>query len=508
MKKLLAEEIRARCEAGKQFLSTFAETDRNFCRRLIDSRGEALLGHDGSNLTPQGNTVPQEVPEGLINWLGTNLRIKQYAVGINEPRFKVEHPDPLGAQIVEEDMKKRWRDYGWMDIARRTYLRATTSGMAFVFVRWHDDRPHIELVDSWHVIVDPSVTSNTWNRMRYCGRTIFMPLEEAVETYGRRYFEDTLKDGEEDALRPPVEITVYFDREEEVHLYRDEVLHRDKNLYGDLPLIIDKGDDNLLSTFYLGDVAQALGIQSQIDVMTQSLNNIARNGRSVTFVDASAVDESQQEQLQNGEEEGFIFVEGMTAKEAVYRLPAEPPSAAQLESLSMMMRGMDSVTGVTDYQRGTPTDSGRTATEAAIIGQQSGARGVANRKRFEALVDAMARWAVRLVALFGRVETDEDFEFWSACNNVEDISVVEASTSFRDPAFEQQSALQLLQLAVQVYPVMMQTGVQLKLEAFLDDALRAYHRQDVDRYRTVGPPMLPMGAGGEEGLPPEMAQAA
>ncbi|MFW1373580.1 hypothetical protein ACEV99_23065, partial [Vibrio parahaemolyticus] len=82
-------------------------------------------------------------------------------------------------------------------------------------------------------------------------------------------------------------------------------------------------------------------------------------------------DKAIAEALKKGKPQGFVPVEGEGA-EAIGFIPAEPISPALLETLKMVQQALDSVTGVSEYQRGVLSRGVKFATEAALLSQQAG----------------------------------------------------------------------------------------------------------------------------------------
>ena len=165
-------------------------------------------------------------------------------------------------------------------------------------------------------------------------------------------------------------------------------------------------------------------------------------------------------------------------------------SESLLEAWRLGQQGLDSVTGVTQYQRGVIANAAKFATEAAMLQNQSGSRGNQARIEFEQFLDMIAIRMCEITKWFApslMLDQDPaDQALLDALGKVQDISVIENSTSYKDPGIEMQSSLQLMN-AMGPY---IERGL-VNPVPLIQDVLRAFGKRDVTKYLIQSSPVQP-----------------
>ncbi|HEV2471655.1 MAG TPA: hypothetical protein VGS41_03255, partial [Chthonomonadales bacterium] len=381
-------------------------------------------------------------------------------------------------QIARQFLLVLWERRHWARLARAAYLKRCISGLGAIAYLW-DDRtgPVLEHVRTPDLAIDPHVTD--WTRLRWAARRIRLPREEARERYGELAAESGLPERSDfvEGGKSAVDLWIYWDADTEAVLSGNQVVSREKNLYRRVPLRFIQGDINPESEFPLGDYTLATGAQQLLTDLQDLINSQARHGGGIGWYRPEAFEKADQEALQSGHPQGFVGVTGMPGVEAVGYVPAEPINQAVLECLRMGQQGLDAITGVSEFQRGVVQQRVRFATEAALLANQSGARGTQARIEYEKFVEELARDVLWMSATFARPHDQDERILWSALSSVKDVSVLEQSTAFKDPAFEMQSSIQLLQ----VMAPYIQGGV-VNPRPLIQDVFRAFGKRDVDKY--------------------------
>lgn len=492
------ETIKSRIKAGQWMMQEFSLKDQRAIGRYLDPTG-LTIGNRSPMTTSETSAqaqgrLPLEGGEGQVPFLTINTLTKVANVAINDPDFDVECGEGAGPddeEITRQSLKDLWEKEQWAFEDQATELQASIAGMGFQVWGWGQEGPFFRQKDTWDLAIDPHTTKTTWHKMRHFAYRVRMPYADVKARYPSTYkraLTVIMDEGTVDYEQTACDIWIYFDSTTEAHLYGGNIeLYRDDNLYGAVPLLVLPGEVNPDSPFHMGDFDLATTLQEFLSGFMDALVDQAKNGGSITVYNEQAIDtEGSEDELLEGNDSpqlnAVIGITGVPPDEAIHRIPSEPINPALLEAFQVVRRGLDEATAIGEYERGVPLTSGRTATESAIISQQSSARKIATKATFERFVNAKVRILLKMLRDFGQTSTDEDFILWQALNKVTKVRVVESSTTFRDPAIEQQAAMQLLQLAITAFPVMAQTGTLLNLRAFTEDVLRAFQKRDVKRY--------------------------
>lgn len=508
-----ADMISGRVQAGQEFLEDFATKDRTNCWAYLDpNRFMPSVSEDETG----ANKMASE--EGEYNQIATNILVKVSSIAYQDPDFWVNCQQAQHSEIVKTYLRLLWRERQFARVLQLVLLKRYVSGLGICAYLW-DKTDHMvfENVHIWDFAVDPHVQD--WNKLRWCARRIYMPTLDAQARFGM----DVIGTGpmsEEIAPvasdwnstpqpRDSVELWVYHDEKTEAILYGGDVLERKENLYGRLPYVFLLGGLNPRSPLPLGDFDDCTGMHVMLTELMKLLFSQARNGGGVGWFNTGAIDKTTSDALMNGRPQGFIPIDGVPGNEAIGYTMCEPLSAALMPAIDMAMKGLDTIQGVSEYQRGVINQQVKFATEAALLSQQSGARGQANQHEWEIFVSQCAQICVELTIKFGgHAETVEEGMFLDALKAAKEIVVLERSTAYQDPNFEINKWTQIIQV---LGPMAQVCGLNLKIVA--EEFLKRMGVKNVDKYFTPATPAgmpMPGGAGappmmpGENSMPPGM----
>lgn len=511
-------EITARIKAGRNFMARFVANDRQACGKFRDPSNTDAYSLSDPDLDENAEgDVPEDMPVGLPNHLTVNILTKAAAITIGNPDFHVVADDEQAREVGRKFLRTVWREYDFSKPARFAFIKRCISAQGFVNYRWDTEKGACwHHVQSWDLAVDPNVTD--WQRLDWAAMRVKMSLRKAVEKYGKGAFdgiEDSGKPGSKDTKR--VEIWVYWDKETEAHVFGEKILNKDTvNHYGEVPIGVLEGDfDPNPTPFRLGDGQLAAGIAAGLSDLDENIFNTAKHGGPVNLYSNKLVDQATRNAISDGKQQGWIAVKDYPEK-GFLRIPAEDVGDATLQAKDNLQKSLDAITGVTALQRGIPDQEYKFATEAALAAQFSGARGNQARIEYEKFVNWMAWKTIQLTILFGGPQIDEETQqvvvtdeqqiLWEDLQKIEEVFVIEQTTTYKDPAFEQQNAMQVFELLMAQYPTMVQAfqmGTMTRLpniEKYVDDINRARGKFYVDEYWVTPPPMMPMlPPGGDPG---------
>jgi hypothetical protein len=523
----MPETIVGRISTGRRFIERgLGERERIACKRFLDgSEASAYLITDDDNFDGVG-VLPEAQEVGNVNYLAINILTKVAAVAIGDPDFHVDTgpDDPMMlqlqegqespelsrqdmAEIVRRFLRQLWETRGWARVFRKVLLKRALSGMGILAYLWHDeDGPLFETVRARDFACDPCVTD--WRALHWAARRIRMRHEDARARYPKLAdlvtspVSDIPNLDEPSPLsRDTVELWVYWDRFTEATCYGEQVLEQGPNLYGRVPLLILEGDIAPESELSLGDYDTASQLQEMLARLQAMINNQAENGGAIGWYNPGLLDDTSKNAFDSGRPQEFIATQG-DGHDVFGYIPGQPSDPMLMEAFILAQKGLDSATGVTEYQRGVINQSVKFATEAALLANQSGARGNQARIEFEQFVNFAARCLLQMVGAFApSMMADgapEDALLLQSLQAVQDIKVIEASTSYKDPSAEMQTNLQLLQAMMPF----IQTGL-VNPTPLIADVFRAFGKRDVHKYFQLPPSAQPGGPGGAAGgMPP------
>ena len=517
-----AETILARLPTGQRFIERgLGERQKNACKRFIDGSENATnLIYDDDNFDGVG-ILPSLLEVGNVNYLAINISTKNASIAIGDPDFHVDtgSDDPLlmqqnegqeqpnlskqdMAEVVRRFLKTLWEMKGWVRPFRKTLLMRSLCGMGLLAYLWHDeDGPLFEHFRAKDFACDPCVTD--WRNMRWAARRIRMPRAEARARYPK--IGDMVVAANTDIpnldepspmSRDTVELWVYWDKNTEATCYGSEVLEQGPNLYGRIPILVMEGDIAPESEFSLGDYDAAAGLQEMLARLQSMMNSQAENGGSIGWYIPALLDDMSKNAFENGRPQEFIAVQTEGSDMMGY-IPSQPSDPMLMEAFNLASKGMDAATGVNEYMRGVINQSAKFATEAAMLNNQSGARGNQARIEYEQFVNYAARCLLHMVMAFGPSMMQDgdpnDALLLESIGAVQDIKVIESSTAYKDPNQEMQTNLQLLQAMMPFIQAGMVNALPL-----IADVFRAFGKRDVQKYLNLQPQTAPGQASGAQ----------
>lgn len=507
MKPISDNDIIGRVKLGcpdSGYMRTFAELDRRLSGQFRDPGGDGLLVEDDDG-DSSVEVLKDTAISGISTQLQTNIYTKIAAIAINDPDWHIvlqEGAPTEYADILRVFLREMWRKRGWKRVFQKALMKRYTSGLGIVCCWWDaEEGARFDVVHAWDFSCDPR--SGCFQDIPWAARRLRMTVREAIEWFGRKHFSDYSPEKLDDARIP---LWVYWDDNTEAVIFKDQVIRRSDNLYGRLPFLFLLGDlEPGGAAFPVGDMQLAAGHSKELEDLTAMVSNIARNGRAINMIVEGMLSKSFEETLANGIETGWVPLKDFP-KDAYIRVPAEDMSPALLEAINMTRRELDSITGVTQFQRGVIDTNVRFATEAAMLGQQSGSRAVAARVEYETFLEQASERVLQMLRDFGGptydesgnlLMTEEEQILWEASMSWQEIQVVEGSSLYKDQAQDQQQSMQLLNLMLQTLPVCVQLGLPYpNITRFIQDVLRSFGKRNMNDYFITPEPVSPADASG------------
>jgi hypothetical protein len=270
--------------------------------------------------------------------------------------------------------------------------------------------------------------------------------------------------------------------------------------------------------FYpVGDVAQIESLQLELNETRTQMFNYRKKFRRAWLYARDRFDDDGIKALESDRDNVMIPAQGDSdPSTAIAPVPAVMTPPEMFDQSAMIANDIDRVSGVSDYQRGSPQQQiKRTATEAAMIQDASNSRAQDRLAKVEGVLSEIAERIVGLMQQFttgdqvARVVTmpvrawvnfDKD-----RVKGKFDFEVQGGSTEPRNETFRRQSALQI----VDSMTPFMQAGV-INMPALAQELLqKGFGVKDAGRFIQQPPPPAPP-PGGPEGAapPPGMEQGA
>ncbi len=415
-------------------------------------------------------------------------------------------------------------------------------------IQWDEDRPFIERVSIFDMFVDPDARHP--KEMRWIAQRTWRPVQD-VQVDSRyspsarkrvsgsswsRWDNDSsdARDGSEKPNQGAMrfaEIIEFYD----LKRYKVCTFATSTDDGGDDPVYLIKPTTmpyafghpfvmlrnyEIPDHFYpLGDVAQIESLQLELnETRTQMFNYRKKFRRAWTYA-KDRFDQHGIEAMQSERDNVFIPVQGDSdPSTAMSPVPAVVTPAEFFDQSAMISSDLDRVSGVSDYQRGSPQQAiRRTATEAAMIQDAANARAQDRLAKVELVLSEIAERIVGLMQQYttgdqvarivtmpvkGWVNFDKDRiagEF--------DFEVQGGSTEPRNETFRRQSALQIVDASMPF----IEAGV-VNMPALYQELLaKGFGIKDAGRFvQQPPPPPPPEGAdqslqqlgGPPPGMPP------
>lgn len=506
-----AAEFVERLRQGRDFMGGLARKHELASRRYVDPTGETNLDITGGPVD-----LPQEV-----NTMAINVRQKIASVSIQAPDFVVNASDTDNALIVRELLRHDWAKGEWNRVLAKATLDRFLCGHGFVTYLYDPVEQFVlEHIDVRDVICDPNTIDATWNRMVWGGRTIHMPMSDAVARYGSMA-EASAQSADVSAvrdqygrgrvtLRPDiVDVHVLWDDEEEVEIIGERIVRRSPNYYGRVPIIVTRGNPHPVGPFSTGDYDEAFGTAETLRGLTNVLQEHARHKGGYAWVRPDLVGEDVRDAVLDNSHVGVVPISGAGGDEVFGYTRVAEISPALLEGIRLVSAGLDADQAVSQFSRGAVSRPSGLATEAALEVSAGGARAALARAEYEHVANMVAGAWLNVRRAFaldprGGSPEEHDIEIFEAMLDTDEIRIIEESSAWRDPSQDQASAIALFDAVLRAIPVLgnlTAMGYQAPmpdLQMYLNDLLRAFRRKDVDKYWMPLPSVqgMPGDAGG------------
>lgn len=533
------DEVVARIKACTTFMQKFVDIDRTRCRNFLDPSVVPFMQNSGTDESVTNILMPDiqvDVPIGQTNLLTASILVKLAVIAINRPDWHVtaqkqeegQDGQPTGRMVSDPESAMIWRQYMRDDWDRKNnqrtammaLLKRYVSGLGCVAWGWDDAGPFFEHVQTWDYGVDPFVTD--WQDVKYGRRRIRMSLTTAVERYPNGPFKEMIGVRDSGKMNDVqiVEVEIYWDKDTESHIYDNKRIYhtsiegnkdKDANLYSRVPLLFLEGDQHPgRSPFPIGDSVLAAGAQAEISDLTQSISNTAKAGTGFLLFDTAGdqINKAVTDAMEKGEQQQMIGVKGLdTNNLPVHRIAGEELRPAVLQAKQEARDDLMSLIGISSMDMGLFNDRPQFATQVAATVQKGGARQNQAKAEYETFLNRWGKITLWLFKEFGGPHRTEDGEIvgsmelqtlHDAAKNVTDISIIESSTSYKDPSMQQQQSMQLVQLLSSIYPMLVNLatmGLMTKLpsmEKALDRLFRSFDISETDQmWQDYQPPQQP-----------------
>jgi hypothetical protein len=339
-----------------------------------------------------------------------------------------------------------------------------------------EDRPFIERISPFDMLVDPEATS--LEDANWIAQRIVRPIEEVRND--KRYKQgirskltadsavrsDWLNDDERKKMDSDIDrITVweFYD-----------------NKAGIVAVFADGGDDFLIDPrpmpygfgqpfefianyevpddFYpLGDLEMIEDAQQELNkTRSQMMNHRKKYARKYLFR-ASALSPDGRAGLESNEDNVMVEVvdDNLPLSDVVIPFPIVPMSGDLYQYSDITEGDMDKISGVNEYARGAAPETRRTATEASIIQDAANARAADKLAVIEVAIGRIARKVLQLAQQFmtkeqvARVVGAEGQQFWVPFSFKDirgefDFSVEGGSTQPQNDTFRRQQAVAMM----------------------------------------------------------------
>jgi hypothetical protein len=439
-------------------------------------------------------------------------------------------------------------------------------------LQWDEDRPFIERISIFDMFVDPDARHP--KEMRWIAQRTWRPVQDVQ--VDSRYLPAARKkvsgsswsrwdhnngDARDSSDKPSqgsirfCEVIEFYDlKRYKVSTFCPTTDDQDEPVYLIKPVkmpyafghpFVMLRNYEIPDHFYpIGDVAQIESLQLELNETRTAMFNYRKKFRRAWVYARDRFDTDGVEALESDRDNVMIPVQGdQDPSDSIAPVPVVITPPEFFDQSAMISNDLDRVSGVSDYQRGSPQQQiRRTATEAAMIQDAANARAQDRLAKVELVLSEIAERVVGLMQQYttgqqvarivtmpvkGWVNFDKDRiagEF--------DFEVQGGSTEPRNETFRRQSALQIVDASMPF----MEAGV-VNMPALYQELLsKGFGIKDAGRFVSApppppppegaeqslqqlggpppqgpppqGPPPMPPGPPpGMEGMPPEMMAA-
>ena len=470
------------------------------------------LGLPEDSVGPGPHPRAREVVAGEVNWPAINLRTKIAGAVSTGPSWNLAGlPDEVKS-IVQSRLSDYCREEEWVYAMHKALLYQGIGAIGYIAYSWSNGRFRIDPVGWGRIVLDPDMDDMDWLHPAFMGRIVSMSRAAAAARYGdvinERISGDSRNDpsgivtvgdvagvnsvpmtGERPELQrgvtDRVNIVMYYDEDTEAEILwsgdtgadldggprkgHGRILAIRKNPYGKIPIIVLRMDPDPEFAVSNGDFDYISGAWKMQRTLMDMVAAQAKNGGGVAWIDGAAISPEDAAAYMNGTLMKPILLTGIPGEKAVGFTANMAVNENVLQSMAMMSQGVDSAMSVTQYDRGVPTGTHKSATEAQLLASRSTARGKlyvamvenAFRKIGAAWVDCNRKWS-------------KDGDLTMALRQVTGVSVAPGSTVFNSPEMERAEASQLLQSLLPMQAALTAEGRPIDIEFFANHLMRAY----------------------------------
>jgi hypothetical protein len=207
----------------------------------------------------------------------------------------------------------------------------------------------------------------------------------------------------------------------------------------------------------MGELEALEGLQHELNYTRTSMLNDAKAQRRRWLYRADALGESARNALTSDEDNIGIPIEGQDPLDSVIaQMPSNTVNAEMYQNNDVIMGDINTVTAISEYQRGDAPEIRRTATEASIIQDAANARAAFKLSQIERYMGEVAEYLAKLAQEFvdekqtAQITQSDGNPFWFEFDS-EDIqgefafSVEAGSTEPKNEVTRRRTALDLLQ---------------------------------------------------------------
>ena len=339
-----------------------------------------------------------------------------------------------------------------------------------------EDQAFVERISPFDILIDPEATC--MEDARWIAQRIVKPLSEVKR-------DKRFRQGVRQALKPDAGLKVRWENDHERDQYSDLTDRVTIFEYYDLEantlsVCAENGEDYLLDPtpmpynyghpfvmlrnydipdiFYpMGDVESIESLQEELNkTRTQMMNHRKRYARKYLYHERSFGPQGR-EALESEDDGRFVPVidENRSLGEVVVPMP-QVPLAPEIYNHSNIIEGdINTVSGVSEYARGSMPEIRRTATEAAIVADAGNARASDKLAMIELTIGEVAQRVIQLMqqymtqAQMVRITGKDDQKFYVAYERDDilgefDFSVEGGSTQPMNETARRQEAISLM----------------------------------------------------------------
>ena len=489
---------------------------------------QAIITEEVLNWLWRAFEYQREFRLSVLDWLITGT-------GWIKAGYKATHP-PVEKTVDTGDGENDDSAGGDEGIDDRDPVEGNTESE---MLQWDEDRPYIERISIFDMFVDPDARHP--KEMRWIAQRTWRPTQDVMvderyspsvrkkvtgSSWDRWSSSDAEGDARAEADKPPTgaitfcEVIEFYDMKRytvstfvasgssEGEAYAGFLIKPTKQPYGFGHPFVMLRNYEVPDHFYpIGDVAQIESLQLELNETRTQMFNYRKKFRRAWMYARDRFDQDGIDAMQSEKDNVHIPVQGDGSPEgAMVPVPTVITPPEFFDQSAMISNDLDRVSGVSDYQRGSPqTQIKRTATEAAMIQDASNARAQDRLAKIEGVLSEIAE---RIVGLLQQFVTGEQVarivtmpvQAWvnydaDRVRGKFDFEVQGGSTEPRNETFRRQSALQIVDSSIPF----MEAGV-VNMPALYQELLsKGFGIKDAGRFvNQPAPPPSP----GQEGAPP------